>query len=68
MDIQIQPTVKQLIERARCMLRGRTLSGHDWKRAVRFLGNSGTQTCRRCGAKRDVTLRPRRDLAPTAGA
>lgn len=43
------------------------LRSHDWKRAVRFLGNTGSQTCRRCGAKRDVTLRPRRDLAPKAG-
>jgi hypothetical protein len=34
---------------------------------VRFLGNTGSQTCRRCGAKRDVVLRPRRDLAPKGG-
>jgi hypothetical protein len=43
------------------------LTNHDWKRAVRFLGNTGSQTCRRCGAKRDVVLRPRRDLAPKGG-
>ena len=41
---------------------------HDWKRAVRFLGNTGTQQCRRCGAKRDVTLKPRRALAAKGGA
>lgn len=63
MDIQIRPMVEQLVLRARCILRG-----HAWKRAVRFLGNSGSQTCRRCGTRRDVTLRPRRDLAPKESA
>lgn len=43
--------------RLTCVVRG-----HDWKRAVRFLGNDGTQTCRRCGTKRNVKLRPIRDI------
>ena len=62
MDIQIRPTLEQLLLRARC-----TLRGHTWKRAKRFLGNSGAQSCKRCGAKRDVVLRPRRELTPKAG-
>ena len=50
-------TYTQLLTRARCWLRL-----HDWKRARRLLGNSGSQTCRYCGATRAVTLRPRRSL------
>lgn len=37
------------------------LGGHQWKRAKRFLGNDGTQKCKRCAETRTVTLRPRRE-------
>lgn len=59
MDILIP---EELRNRALCWIK--TRGKHDWKRAVRFLGNTGSQTCRRCGVKRDVMLRPRRTLAP----
>lgn len=61
--ITLSSRVTRTIRGLRCLF-----GAHDWKRAVRFLGNSGSQTCRRCGAKRDVTLRSRRDLAPKADA
>ena len=32
---------------------------HEWKRAVRMLGNEGTQTCKHCGVTRQVKMRPR---------
>ena len=32
---------------------------HEWKRAVRMLGNDGTQRCKHCDAKRIVKMRPR---------
>lgn len=56
------PRIERIIKNLRCIF-----GAHDWKRAVRFLGNTGTQQCRRCGAKRDVVLRPRRELTPKAG-
>lgn len=47
-----------LLAHARCWraTRGR----HDWKRALRTLGNQGVKQCRYCGTTREVTLRPRR--------
>ena len=50
-------------KRIKCVVRG-----HQWKRAVRFLGNTGTQTCRRCATKRNVELRPRRQPIARTGA
>ena len=35
---------------------------HEWKRVVRMLGNEGTQTCKHCGATRQVKMRPRAAL------
>jgi hypothetical protein len=48
---------KQWIRRALCLARL-----HEWKRAVRMLGNDGTQTCKHCPATRRVKMRPRATL------
>jgi hypothetical protein len=49
---------KKWIRRALC------LAGlHEWKRAVRMLGNDGTQTCKHCPATRRVKMRPRATLS-----
>lgn len=46
----------------------KTRGKHDWKRAVRVLGNEGKQSCRYCAATRRVTLRARRQpVAPANG-
>lgn len=35
------------------------LGVHEWNRAVRTLGNDGTKTCKHCGTKTHVRMRPR---------
>ena len=46
----------------------KTRGAHDWKRAVRTLGNSGRQACRLCRASQLVELRPRRQPIARTGA
>lgn len=44
---------KRLTARVVC-----ALSGHQWMRKRRTIGNTGTQKCRRCGHERTTALRP----------
>lgn len=52
---------KLWMRRALCLI-----GAHEWKRAMRYLGNEGTQKCKHCTAKRQVKLRPRKQ--PSVGA
>lgn len=48
---------KRWIRRALCLA-----SLHEWKRAVRTLGNDGSQHCKHCNERRSVKMRPRPTL------
>ena len=36
---------------------------HEWKRAVRMLGNEGTRTCKHCPTTTQVKMRPRAPIS-----